>query len=162
MRLFILTFSLILAFSTFARAEGKAKFQITLLEDKRGSNIVTSGSNGNWKQAGMFRLQFKILDESITKLDFAKIYFYNDKRELVDTLMPSNTSFLRQNNTISNLKNLDKNKLYNMEFIYTKGDLKWKYLIAILGDKNAVVAYVKPSGEKASAFDFPEKAQLIE
>lgn len=162
MKLFFTTLAIILALSPFAHATGKPRFQITILEDKRSTNVVTSGGNGNWKQTGMFRMQFKILDASINKLDFAKIYFFNEQKELVDTLLPSGTSFMRQNYTIKNLKDLEMNKPYNMEFIYTKGDIKWKYIVAVLGTKDEVVSYVKPAGEKASNFEFPEKEKLVD
>jgi hypothetical protein len=157
------TLALILALSTFAHAEGKARFQITALEDKRSIPVVFTGNNGgNFKQAALFRVQFKILDPSINKLDFVKIYFFNDQKELVDSMLPTWSSYMRQNYTLRNLKELEMNRLYNVEFVYPKGDLKWKYMIAVLGNKDEVVSYVKPQGEKASSFVFPEKEKLVD
>jgi hypothetical protein len=163
MKSFFTTLTLILALSTFAHAEGKARFQITGLEDKRSIPVVFTGNNGgNFKQAALFRVQFKILDPTINKLDFAKIYFFNDQKELVDTMVPSWSSYMRQNYTLRNLKELEINRPYSVEFVYPKGDLKWKYMIAVIGNKDEVASYIKPQGEKASNFDFPEKGKLVD
>src|SRR5690242_11100607 len=43
-------------------------------------------SNGALMPAKLFKVGFKITDPSLTALDTAKIYFYNNKKEPLDTL----------------------------------------------------------------------------
>jgi hypothetical protein len=160
MKTFLTTLALTLSLITFANAAGKAPFQIVLVDEKRGTNAIWAGSN---KQISVYRLQFRITEDNVKSLDIAKIYFFNDKKELVDTLTNFAVPILNGSNTITNLKDLDKNKLYTLEFAFTKGEVqKTRYILAVLGTKDQVVARITPSSEKPANFEFPEKAKLVE
>jgi hypothetical protein len=163
MKLFLNIFFITITFCSLSKAADTKSpstpppFQITLLEDKKSTAVIYENSN---KDVSIFRVQFKILNDSVKNLDVAKVYFYNDKRELIDTLTNFGTQFLGASNTLKDLHGLDKNKLYNLEFTYQKGTVKWKYLVAVIGTKEQVVGRTLPSSEKPANFDFPEKDKL--
>jgi hypothetical protein len=160
MKSFLTTLALTLSLITFANAAGKAPFQIVTVDEKRGTNAIWAGSR---QQISVFRIQFRINEDNVKSLDLAKIYFFNDKKELVDTLTNFAVPVLNQGNVITNLSNLDKNKLYTLEFAFTKGEVnKTRYMLAVIGTKDQVVAKITPSSEKASSLEFPEKAKLVE
>jgi hypothetical protein len=135
---------------------GPAPFQIMRVEDATSSNVKAS----NGIKLRLIRTQFKITSSDIKSLDTAKVYLFNAQKKQVQTLTDFGTTSMSAHtsgNTISSLKDLAKDKTYNLEFLYIQDNPKWKYAVAVIGLKNQVRASVFPNGEMAENFDFPEK-----
>ena len=119
------------------------------------------------------RVQFKITDSSVNSLDTAIIYLFNQKKELVGSLSEyspqakiSGTN-IRENilnypNMLSALTGLEKNKAYNLIFMYRLNEVQYRYAVAVLGTKDKVVADTYPGSAKVDEFTFDGKDKLVQ
>jgi hypothetical protein len=131
--------------------------------DERGQRIVKK----------YFRVQFKISDPAVNSLDAAMIYLFNQKKELVGSLSDfSPTAKLsgtdvRENvinypNMLTSLTGLEKNKNYNLIFMYTANEIQFKYAVAVVGTKEKLVADTIPGSARADDFAFDGKDKLVQ
>jgi hypothetical protein len=153
-------------------AKGSAPFKITSFMtsqipepfiDAKGQRIIMK----------YFRVQFKLTEPGITSLDTATIYLFNQKKELVGSLSDFNPTAklsgtnIRENvlnypNMLTQLTGLEKNKSYNLIFMYTMNEIQFKYALAVLGTKEKLVADTIPGSAKAGEFDFDGKDKLVQ
>lgn len=115
------------------------------------------------KDKKMFKLTFKMLDDSVSSLDRAAIYLYNDKKELVDTLVNVDEARHLASSTPNIITKLDelKKKTYNLIFPFEANILKYKYMIAVIATKEAVSIATNPTNLNVAEFDFKEKALIV-
>lgn len=117
-----------------------------------------------------FRIQFKITEPGITSLDTAVVYLFNQKKELVGSLTEINPqakmsgtnaseNVLNYPNMITVLTGLDKNKSYNLIFMYTQNEIQFKYAIGVIGTKEVIVADANPTA-RVEDFNFDGKDKL--
>ncbi|MDD2709017.1 MAG: hypothetical protein PHV34_13610 [Verrucomicrobiae bacterium] len=148
-----------------AGAAVKLPLTITLFQQANAANWFYT-SKGRTSAVKLFKVQFKVLDDSLTEFEVARVYLYNDKKELIHTLAEPEGSENAKGmqgipNIISMPKNLRKNTGYHLLFAYPGDQIKWKYAVAVLGTDQAVVADAIPHMSKAHDFEFKEKPLLV-
>ena len=120
-----------------------------------------------------FRVQFKVTDPAVTSLDKAVVYLFNQKKELVGSLADvdpqakiSGTNIkenvLNYPNMLSQLTGLEKNRNYNLIFMYTMNEIQFKYAVAVIGTKDKVVGDTIPGSSKIEEFTFDGKDKLVQ
>ncbi len=131
--------------------------------DSKGQRIVMK----------YFRIQFKITEPSVSSLDTAVVYLFNQKKELVGSLTDVNPqaklagtnikeNILNYPNMLTQLTGLEKNRNYNLIFMYTMNEIQFKYAIAVVGTKDKVVADAIPGSAKIDDFKFDGKDKLVQ
>lgn len=120
-----------------------------------------------------FRVQFKVTDPAVTSLDKAVVYLFNLKKELVGSLADVNPqaklagtnikeNVLNYPNMLSQLTGLEKNRNYNLIFMYTMNEIQFKYAIAVVGTKARMAADIIPGSAKVGDFNFDGKDKLAQ
>ena len=120
-----------------------------------------------------FRVQFKVTDPAVTSLDKAVVYLFNQKKELVGSLADVNPqakisgtnikeNVLNYPNMLSQLTGLEKNRNYNLIFMYTMNEIQFKYAVAVIGTKDKVVGDTIPGSAKIEEFTFDGKDKLVQ
>ena len=114
----------------------------------------------------IFRIQFRITDDSVTALDTGKIYFFDNDKALIHTIEietgASRQTLMNTPNLISSLSGLKKGKSYNIVVPYNPAQIKWRTAIVVMGAKEQFTAKTSPASAKIKDFEFKEKDRTIE
>ena len=155
-----------------AAPKGNAPFKITSFMNSQIPDAFTDAKGARITMK-YFRVQFKITDASVASLDSAVVYLFNQKKELVGSLTDMNPqaklagvnaseNVLNYPNMLSTLTGLEKNKSYNLIFMYQLNEIQFKYAVAVLGTKEMVVADTIPGSAHVQDFNFDGKDRLAQ
>ncbi len=146
--------------------KGEPPFMITSLMSTQPPDWHFTGKDDSNHILKCFKLHFKVVDPSVTSLKEARIYLYNQNKELVHTLATieaKGDQMLGIPNVITTLAGLNKltpNKVYSLIYTYDATIIKWNYAIAVIGVDRQFVAKIQPMTD-LNGFDFKEKSLLI-
>jgi hypothetical protein len=154
-------------------ARGNAPLKITTVQNSQVPQQFTEANTGKRIIFKFFRVQFKIMDPTVTSLDSAAVYLYNQKKELAGSLTDYNPavklsgseerqSVLNYPNMLSVLTGLEKNRSYSLIFMYQHNTVQFKYAVAVLTAKDKVVAEAYPGSARLEDFQFDGKDKLVQ
>lgn len=153
-------------------AKGEVPLKITGFMTSQVPGMEIVDDKGSHK-ARYFRAQFKILDPAVTALETATVYLFSQKKEAIASFTEFNkqATILGTNykenvfnfpNMPQTLTGLEKNKTYNLVYVFKQNEVQYKYAIIVIGTKDKVVADIIPGSAKIADFVFDGKEKLAQ